>query len=85
MGKWSKLYGRLVGNGPPPRLSFREFIGLVEAAGFVKKRQRGSHTSYRHPSVPEVLTVQHNGKEAQPYQVRAFLDMMRRHDLSVED
>jgi hypothetical protein len=49
------------------------------------KRERGSHKSYRHPAIPEVLTVQPNGKDAQPYQVRKFFDMMRRHGLSVED
>lgn len=85
MGKWSKLYAQVSGGGSPPRLSFREFTGLILAAGFELKRRRGSHQSYRHPTIAEVLTVQPNGKDAQPYQVRLFLDMMRRHGLSVED
>jgi predicted RNA binding protein YcfA (HicA-like mRNA interferase family) len=61
------------------------FRALLAAAGFERKRERGSHRSYRHPAVPELLTVQPNGKDAQPYQVRKFLDMMRRYRLDVED
>ena len=85
MGKWARLYKRLSSGASPPRLSFREFEALIVAAGFELKRRRGSHRSYRHPAMAEVLTVQPNGKDAQPYQIRLFLDMMRRHGLSVED
>lgn len=84
MTKPSKLYAGLLAN-PAQVISFRDFERLLAAAGFERKRERGSHKSYRHPAVAEVLTVQPNGKDAQPYQMRKFLDMMRRHALEVED
>jgi predicted RNA binding protein YcfA (HicA-like mRNA interferase family) len=82
--KTSKLYANLLAN-PRQIVSFRDFERLLRAAGFEIKRERGSHKAYRHPRISEVLTVQPNGKDAQPYQVRAFLDMVRRHGLTVED
>lgn len=84
MTKPSKLYASLLAN-PRQLISFRDFETLLRAAGFELKRERGSHKSYRHPRVPEVLTVQPDGKDAPRYQVRKFLDMMRRHALEVED
>jgi predicted RNA binding protein YcfA (HicA-like mRNA interferase family) len=82
--KPSKLYAALFAN-PSQVIGFRDFERLLVAAGFALKRERGSHKSYRHPAMAEVLTVQPKGKDAQPYQVRKFLDMMRRHGLDVED
>lgn len=84
MTKPSKLYAGLLAN-PSQLISFRDFERLLVAAGFALKRERGSYKSYQHPKVPELLTVQPNGKDAQRYQVRAFLDMMRRHRLEVEE
>jgi predicted RNA binding protein YcfA (HicA-like mRNA interferase family) len=82
--KPSKLYASLLANSAQV-ISFRDFERLLVAAGFALKRERGSHKSYRHPRVPEILTIQPRGKDAQSYQVRLFLDMMRRHALEVED
>jgi hypothetical protein len=45
----------------------------------------GSHRSYKHPLVTEVLTIQPNGKDAEPYQIRLFLAMLTAHDLKLED
>lgn len=71
-------------NNPGRVISFRDFERRLTAVGFEKKRERGSHKSYRHPAIAEVLTVQPNGKDAQPYQVRKFLDMMRRNSIDLE-
>lgn len=84
MTKPSKLYASLLANTAQV-IGFRDFERLLVAAGFELKRERGSHKSYRHPQVPEILTVQPHGKDAQPYQVRKFLDMMRLHGLDVEE
>jgi predicted RNA binding protein YcfA (HicA-like mRNA interferase family) len=79
-----RLYASLLANSRQI-ISFRDFERLLVAAGFELKRERGSHKSYRHPRVAEVLTVQPNGKDAQPYQVGLFLGMMGRHALEVEE
>lgn len=84
MTRPSKLHAALLAN-PAQVIGFRDFERLLVAAGFELKRERGSHRSYRHREVAEVLTVQPHGKDARPYQVRKFLDMMRRHGLDVEE
>ena len=62
-------------------IAFRDFVRLIEAFGFAHKRSRGSHRSYRHPKVPEMLTIQPNGKDAMRYQVDDFLEMVEQFDL----
>lgn len=68
MAKLKKLYEDLLATATP-RIAFER---LLAAFGFFEKRRRGSHRAYKHPRVPELLTVQPRGKEAQPYQVRNF-------------
>ena len=65
MVKASKIYERLLGalSNPVP---FRDFEQCIVACGFVYWRSRGSHRSYKHPQVAEVLTIQPRGKDAQP-------------------
>jgi predicted RNA binding protein YcfA (HicA-like mRNA interferase family) len=69
----SALYESLV-RAPGRVISFRDFERLLAACGFVHERTRGSHRAYKHPHVPELLTVQPQGKDARPYQVRKFID-----------
>ena len=57
MTRPSKLHANLLAN-PAQVIGFRDFERLLAAAGFVCKRERGSHKSWRHPAMPEVLTVQ---------------------------
>jgi predicted RNA binding protein YcfA (HicA-like mRNA interferase family) len=84
MTKPSKLYEQLLAN-PNTIISFRDFIRLLEAFGFVHKRTKGSHRSYRHPEVPDVLTVQPLGKDAASYQVDRFLELVERFDLHMAE
>ncbi|MGI8774558.1 MAG: type II toxin-antitoxin system HicA family toxin [Actinomycetota bacterium] len=52
-------------------MRFSDFQRLLEGFGWTLDRQEGSHQVYRHPSVPERLSVQpdRNG-QAKPYQIR---------------
>lgn len=84
MTKLDRLYDRLLSQ-PNARISFRDLERCLTAFGFEHVRSRGSHRSYKHPAVPEVLTVQPRGKDAQPYQVRKFLAMVQEFDLKPED
>ena len=79
-----KLYQQLLDN-PRGIVPFRDFVRCLTASGFEHIRSRGSHRSYKHPNVDEVLTVQPRGKDAQPYQVRKFLAMVREFDLKLDD
>ena len=80
MTKPSKLY-ELLRRNPSMVVAFRDFVRLIEAFGFEHKRSRGSHRSYRHPKVPEVVTIQPLGKDAARYQVDDFLEMVEQFDL----
>lgn len=80
----SKLYERLV-DAPGRPIPFRDFERCLIGFGFRHVRTRGSHRSYRHPAVEEILTIQPKGKDAQPYQVRKFLAMVREFDLEPDD
>lgn len=83
MVKPSKIHIALLEN-PKQIISFRDFERLLLAFGFVHKRTRGSHKSYRHPRIAEVLTVQPDGKDAEPYQVRRFMDMVAEFGLETD-
>ena len=66
-------------------IPFRDFERLIAAFGFTLERTRGSHRAYKHPHVPDVLTIQPKGGDAPPYQVRKFLDMIEQFRLELDE
>jgi len=44
----------------------------------------GSHYIYTHPQVPRPLSLQPRNREAKPYQISQFLDMVREFGLTNE-
>ena len=84
MTRIGKLYAAVLAN-PGGTLGFRDFERLILAAGFILMRIRGSHRAYRHPRADRLLVVQPRGKDAKPYQVREFLDMIEAYSLIVEE
>jgi predicted RNA binding protein YcfA (HicA-like mRNA interferase family) len=62
-----------------------EFQTLIAATGFVERSRKGSHQTYRHPKVPNILTIQPKGNMAQDYQVREFLAMVAKYRLRAGD
>ena len=77
-----KLYEQLRSN--QKRLTFAEFVRLVEAFGFRHHRTTGSHRIYVREGLPEHFNVQPKGKEAKPYQVRQFLFIVEKYQLTLE-
>jgi predicted RNA binding protein YcfA (HicA-like mRNA interferase family) len=57
-------------------VGFTEFCRLVEGFGFKLRRVSGRHHIYRHPEVPRPLGLQPHQREAKPYQISQFLDMV---------
>lgn len=53
-------------------IRFREFVALIEAAGFQLKRQSSSHRMYKSPTAIGHLNIQSDGRDAKPYQVISF-------------
>ena len=84
MTRIAKLYSWIVAN-PRASISFRDFERLLISCGFVCERIRGSHKAYRHPGVDRLMVIQPRGKDAKPYQVQQFLDMVEAFDLKLED
>jgi len=67
----------------PASLRFEEMVRLVEAFGFRRARQRGSHHIFVHPNVRELVNIQDVNGMAKPYQVRQFLKLVERYNLKL--
>ncbi len=66
-------------------IRFREMMSLVEAFGFHLSRVSGSHHIFIHPEVRELVNLQDVSGMAKPYQVRQFLRLVERYNLTLED
>ena len=71
--------------GAVKNVQFSAMIDLVEGFGFRLNRVRGSHPSFVHPDVPEMLNLQPDGGQAKAYQIRQFLRLIEEHELRLED
>jgi predicted RNA binding protein YcfA (HicA-like mRNA interferase family) len=63
---------------------FAEMVGLVQAFGFRQARISGSHHIFTHPGVPELVNLQNVHGQAKPYQVRQFMKLVEKYNLSLE-
>jgi predicted RNA binding protein YcfA (HicA-like mRNA interferase family) len=80
--KIQKLYAAFLAN--QKNQSFRDFDALLNAFGFVLRRQSGSHRVYKHPGVREVMNIQPAGADAKACQVREFLDIIEQYGLQID-
>ena len=79
-----KLLKRL-SEGALGNVAFADLTNLVEGFGFRLVRVSGSHRIFVHPAVPELLGLQEVKGEAKPYQIRQFLRLVERYNLTLED
>ena len=66
-------------------MRFADAFALAEAFGFRLSRVQGSHHILTHPTIPELLNLQDVRGQANPYQVRQLLQLVERHNLSLEE
>jgi predicted RNA binding protein YcfA (HicA-like mRNA interferase family) len=66
-------------------IRFSEITTLVEAFGFRLSRVKGSHHIFVHPEVRELINLQDVNGKAKTYQVRQFLRLVERYNLTLED
>ncbi|MBB5686263.1 type II toxin-antitoxin system HicA family toxin [Sphingobium boeckii] len=66
------------------RLTFTEFVRLMEAFGFVNIRTHGSHRIFSRRDIADQISVQPKGKEAKPYQVRQFRAIVEEYELKLD-
>ena len=69
----------------PKNVRFSEMVTLVEAFGFRLSRVKGSHHIFVHPEVRELINLQNVGGKAKPYQIRQFLRLVERYNLTMGD
>jgi predicted RNA binding protein YcfA (HicA-like mRNA interferase family) len=69
----------------PKNMQFNEMVRLVEVFGFRLSRVKGSHHIFVHPQVRELVNLQNVGGKAKPYQVRQFLRLVERYNLTMGD
>lgn len=70
----------------PANVRFADLRRLVEATGYVHRRQKGSHHVFMHKTQPElpIVNLQADGSNAKVYQVRQVLRLIEEHNLEVE-
>jgi predicted RNA binding protein YcfA (HicA-like mRNA interferase family) len=78
-----KLLGRIT-RGNLSNISFTDVVNLALGFGFECDRVQGSHHIFKHPSLIELLNLQEVHGEAKPYQIRQFLRLVERYNLSLE-
>jgi predicted RNA binding protein YcfA (HicA-like mRNA interferase family) len=69
----------------PQNVRFGEMVALAEAFGFRLSRVKGSHHIFVHPQVRELINLQDVDGKAKPYQIRQFLRLVERYNLTMED
>jgi predicted RNA binding protein YcfA (HicA-like mRNA interferase family) len=66
-------------------VSYSDFVTLIEAFGFRYTHTKGSHNYYTHKDIPNVVCIQSRKGEAKPYQIRQFMDLIKEHELRLEE
>jgi len=79
-----KLLQRLA-QGAFRNVAFRDMVALIEGFGFRLVRTSGSHHIFSHPGIPELVNLQEVSGEAKPYQIRQFLRLVERYNITLED
>jgi predicted RNA binding protein YcfA (HicA-like mRNA interferase family) len=76
---------RRLAHGDVQNIRFADLCRLVVALGFERRRVSGSHHTFAHPDVPELINLQDVRGQAKPYQIRQLMRLVERYDLHLED
>jgi predicted RNA binding protein YcfA (HicA-like mRNA interferase family) len=83
MGKKQKILKQILSGSR--NISFNDIVTVVEAFGFTLSRVNGSHHIFIHPNIPELVNLQNAKGKAKLYQIRQFLTIVEKYNLSLED
>ena len=83
MSKKQKILKQILSGSK--NISFNDIVSIVEAFGFTLSRVNGSHHIFIHPNIPELVNLQNAKGKAKPYQIRQFLTIVEKYNLSLED
>ncbi len=83
MSRFEKLLFQLLRGTSDANFAFDDLRSILLHLGF-EERTRGSHHIFRRAGVEERITLQRDGKDAKPYQVRQVRTVILRHKLGGE-
>jgi hypothetical protein len=69
----------------PNNVRFGKIVTLVESFGFRLLRVSGAHHIFGRSGIPEQLNLQNVSGKAKPYQIRQFLKLIERYNLTLEN
>ena len=76
---------RRLTQGALHNVAFYDMVDLVQGFGFRLARISGSHHIFRHPVTGAKLNLQPYRGQAKPYQIRQFLRLVEKLNLTLED
>ena len=76
-----KVYQAVKDGTSDNNINFHDFQNLIIDLGFRFERQRGSHETYRHPTLKEKMNIQPDGSKAKAYQVRQLRAIIKNHNM----
>jgi predicted RNA binding protein YcfA (HicA-like mRNA interferase family) len=83
MAKPSKILSKVLAGSK--NIRFSDFIDMVEGFGFKLSRVSGSHHIFIHPRVKELVNLQEVNGQVKPYQIKQFISLVERYDLTLEE
>lgn len=66
-------------------VKFNELETLIKTFGFELAKINGSHHIYNRDDIPEIINIQNRKGQVSPYQVKQFLAIIEKYQLSLED
>ena len=65
-------------------VKFKEFVNLIEAFEFYLVKINGSHHIFKHLKTGSLLNIQNVGGEVKPYQIKQFLYIIEKYNLTLK-
>jgi predicted RNA binding protein YcfA (HicA-like mRNA interferase family) len=82
MGKYDKLFLKILRGNSDKNIRFNDLCQLMKRLGF-EERVRGSHHMFRKSGVIEKVNLQRDKDKAKAYQVRQVRDIIHKYNLKV--
>ncbi len=82
--KRARLLGRIL-TGSTQNVAFIDMVNLVKGFGFQLVRISGSHHIFSRAGIPDLINIQNVDGRAKPYQIRQFLRLVEKYNLTLEE
>jgi len=84
VGKYDKLFSRVLSGRNDQSIRFSEFTHLLLALGF-NERINGDHHIFYRENIEEILNLQPKGSQAKAYQVKQVRNIILKYHLEVSN